>query len=66
VSERTTIQVRRDLLPKLEALKSELRLDSYDAVIRVLLRERRKPTRSLFGAFPGVAPFQREEIDRLD
>jgi predicted CopG family antitoxin len=64
--ERTSIQVRRDLLAQLEALKREQGAGSYEEVIRDLLRERRRLPRSYFGTLPKLKTFRREELDRLD
>lgn len=64
--DRTTIQVRKDLLPQLEALKGELGADSYDEVIRRLLKERKRLPKSYFGAYPKLKEFRREELDRFD
>lgn len=66
MNERTTVQVRRDLIPKLEAVKKELGVESYDAAIRRLIQERRRLPKSYFGRFPKLEPFEREELDRLD
>lgn len=65
-AERTSIQVHKDLLAQLEALKGELRAASYEEVIRTLLRERRKLPRSYFGTLPGMKSFRRDELDRFD
>jgi hypothetical protein len=64
--QKTTIQVGRDLLGDLEAVKKELGAKSYDAAIRELLREHRQPAESLFGRFPDLGTFQRKKNDRLD
>lgn len=58
--------MRRDLVTKLEALKRELKVESYDEVIRVLVREHRRVPTSYFGKYPGLPEFVREEIDRFD
>ncbi|MGQ0536929.1 MAG: ribbon-helix-helix protein, CopG family [Methanobacteriota archaeon] len=63
---RTTVQVRPDLIPQLEELKRKLGAASYDEVIRRLIKERRRPTRSLFGKFRKLRRFQREDLDRID
>lgn len=63
---RTTIQVSADLLPELEHIKRELGAKSYEAAIRELLREHRRPRESLFGRFPDLPSFKREELDRFD
>jgi predicted CopG family antitoxin len=64
--ERTSIQVRRDLVDELEALKREFGAASYDEVIRSLLRERKRLSKSYFGTLPKLKSFRREEIDRFD
>lgn len=62
----TTIQVQDDVYEMLEALKNELRAESYSDVIRHLLRKSKCMDESGFGSMPGIAPLQREEIDRFD
>ena len=64
--DRTTIQVKRDLVAQLEALKREHGAASYDEVIRRLIQERRRLPRSYFGSAPKLKPFKRDEIDRFD
>lgn len=64
--DRTTLQVKRDLLPRLDSLKRELGASSYDAVIRTLIRDRRRLRRTHFGRYPKLRPLVRDELDRLD
>lgn len=64
--DRTTVQVRKDLLPLLEDAKRELKAASYDETIRRLLEEHRRLPESLFGRFPKLPAFRREARDRFD
>ncbi len=62
----TTIQVKDDVYRILNALKKELKAESYNEVVKYLLRKAKRMDESEFGSMPGIAPFQREEIDRFD
>jgi predicted CopG family antitoxin len=62
----TTIQVQDDVYKMLNALKKDLEVESYNEVIRHLLKKSKRMDQSEFGSMPGIAPFQREEIDRFD
>ena len=62
----TTIQVQDDVYVVLERLKRELNAESYNQVIRHLIRKSRRMDESEFGSMPGIAPFVRDEIDRFD
>ncbi len=61
----TTIQVEDDVYEMLEALKKELKAESYSDVILHLFRKSKRMDESEFGSMPGIAPFKREEIDRF-
>jgi predicted CopG family antitoxin len=62
----TTIQVQDNVYKILNMLKKELNAESYNEVVKYLLKKARKMDESEFGSMPGIAPFQREEIDRFD
>jgi predicted CopG family antitoxin len=62
----TTIQVQDDVYVMLERLKRELNMESYNQVIKHLIRKSKRMDKSEFGSMPGIAPFVREEIDRFD
>jgi predicted CopG family antitoxin len=62
----TTIQVQDDVYKILNMLKKELNAESYNDVIKHLLKKTKRMDESEFGSMPGIAPFQREEIDRFD
>jgi predicted CopG family antitoxin len=62
----TTIQVQDDVYKMLNLLKKELNVESYNDVVRHLLRKAKRMDESEFGSMPGKAPFQREEIDRFN
>ena len=62
----TTIQVQEDVYKILSILKKDLNADSYNDVVKHLLRKCKKMDESEFGSMPGIAPFRREEIDRFD
>ena len=61
----TTIQVQDDVYKMLNILKKELNVESYNEVVKHLLRKAKRMDESEFGSMPGIAPFQREEIDRF-
>jgi predicted CopG family antitoxin len=62
----TTIQVQDDVYKMLNVLKTELNAESYNDVVKHLLRKAKRMDESEFGSMPGIAPFQRKEIDRFD
>jgi predicted CopG family antitoxin len=62
----TTIQVQDDVYKMLNVLKKELNAESYNDVVKHLLRKSKRMDESEFGSMPGIAPFQREEIDRFN
>ncbi len=62
----TTIQVQDDVYIALERLKRELNAESYNQVIKHLIRKSRRMDESEFGSMPGIAPFLRDENDRFD
>jgi len=62
----TTIQVQDDVYVMLERLKRELNMESYNQVIKHLIRKSKRMDKSEFGSMPGIASFVREEIDRFD
>jgi predicted CopG family antitoxin len=62
----TTIQVQDDVYKMLNILKKELDAESYNDVVKHLLRKTKRMDESEFGSMPGIAPFQREEIDRFN
>jgi predicted CopG family antitoxin len=62
----TTIQVQDDVYKMLNILKKELNAESYNDVVKHLLRKSKRMDESEFGSMPGIAPFQREEIDRFN
>ena len=62
----TTIQVQDDVYKMLNILKKELNVESYNDVVKYLLRKAKRMEESEFGSMPGIAPFHREEIDRFN
>ncbi len=64
--ESTTIMVKEDVLQALRRLRKELRAESYDEVLRIIIRRFKSLDRSHFGTLPELKPFKREEIDRFD
>ena len=66
VSERTTIQVDRETLQVLEYLKRAQGAKSYGEVLRVLIRDSKRLSRSERGSLPKLREFRREKRDRLD
>ena len=64
--ETTTIAVRKETLKMLSKAKEESNADSFDAVIKNLLLEVKKPKKSMFGVLKGFhKEFKREELDRF-
>lgn len=62
----TTIQLHDDVIRRLNSLKKEMKLKTYEEVIRELLRSYKSFKKSYLGAFPGLKEFKRdEEDDRL-
>lgn len=62
----TTIAVKEQTLKLLRKAKEEFKADSFDEVIKNLLRESKKPKKSMFGILKGIKKeFKREEIDRF-
>ncbi|MBI2346053.1 MAG: hypothetical protein HYV03_04055 [Deltaproteobacteria bacterium] len=60
----TTIQLGEKTLRLLKRLKVELKLRSYEAVIKHLVSEKEQIPDSLFGANPDLKPYNRE-TDRM-
>lgn len=50
----------------LKLLKREIDAESYNEVLKYLLRKAKRMDESEFGSMPGIEPFEREEIDRFD
>ena len=64
--ETTTIAVKGETLNMLRKAKEELKADSFDAVIKNLLLEVKKPKKSMFGVLKDIhKEFKREELDRF-
>ena len=62
----TTIAVKSETLNLLRKTKEELKVGSFDALIRNLLLEVKKPKKSMFGILKGLRKeFKREELDRF-
>ena len=62
----TTIAVKDETLKLLRKAKEELNAESFDAVIKELLLEIKKPKKSMFGILKGLKKeFKREELDRF-
>ncbi|VVB62974.1 Putative antitoxin [uncultured archaeon] len=62
----STIQVQDDVYKMLNILKKEINVESYNDVVRHLFRKAKRMGESEFGSMPGIAPFQREEVDRFN
>lgn len=59
----TTVQVREDTRRLLDRLKRQLKLNSYDELIRRLVNARSGQPESLFGACKGSHHFVRQKED---
>lgn len=62
----TTIQVKDDVYRVLSRMKESMNLETYDDVIRALLKGKRRMTKDYFGRYPKLKTFKREELDRFD
>lgn len=62
----TTIMVKEDVIQALKRLRKELGVESYDDVLRVIIRKFKSLDKSHFGTLPELKSFRREEIDRFD
>ncbi len=62
----TTIMVKEDVAQALKRLRKELGVESYDDVLRMIIRKFKSLDKSHFGTLPDLKPFRREEIDRFD
>jgi hypothetical protein len=60
-SDRTTIQVSHETKSKLDRIKQETNVKTYDDAIRFLLEEWRRLRPSTFGLLSGIGPFVRDE-----
>lgn len=60
----TSIQVDEATLDELRRLKAKLHADSYDAVVRTLLKTHKKRTISVRGIAPYLGPFERDHGHR--
>lgn len=61
----TTIAIQEDTLDLLRHLKHESGEESFDALIRYMMRKS-KMQKSLFGKYKNLPSFRREELDRFD
>lgn len=62
----TTIAIQEDTRFMLAQMKEEMGAESMDETIKNLIAERKKPKKSMFGAFRGMPEFRREDqIDRF-
>ncbi|MFQ5975134.1 MAG: antitoxin VapB family protein [Candidatus Hydrothermarchaeales archaeon] len=62
----TTIQVKEDVYRVLSRMKENMGLETYDDVIRALLKAKKRMAKDYFGKYPKLKTFKREELDRLD
>ncbi len=50
----------------LEKLKRDNKAKSLDEAIQMMIRQVKRPKKSMFGAFKDLPEFKREELDRFD
>ena len=62
----TTVRISKELLHELEKLKKEKMANSYEELIKKLIKESKRLKRSHFGSLTKLEKFRREEIDRFD
>ena len=60
---RTTIQVSPITKDKLDLIKQEAHVETYEEAILFLFKKHRKSRPSAAGTHPGIGPFVREEDD---
>ena len=60
---RTTIQVSPVTKDKLDLIKLEAHVETYEEAILFLFKKHRKSRSSAAGTHPGISPFVREEDD---
>lgn len=62
----TTIALKPDTYNLLTQVKEEMKAETYDDVIKVMVVRTKKPTQSFFGKLKQVKEeFKREELDRF-
>ncbi len=62
----TTIQVKDDVYRLLSRMKENMDFETYDDVIRELLKAMKRMAEDYFGRYPKLNTFKREELDRFD
>ena len=62
----TTVAVKEETVEMLKEIKEKTHAESFDDVIQKLVMQSKKPRKSLFGAFPKLGKFKREELDRFN
>jgi len=63
----TTIAVKPETLDMLRHIKEELKVETFDETINVIIINMKRPKKSMFGVLKGVKEeFKREEIDRFN
>jgi predicted CopG family antitoxin len=62
----TTIQVKEDVYRVLKHMKGSMGFETYDDVIRMLLKAKKIAAEDYFGRYPRLKTFAREELDRFD
>ena len=57
----TTVHVETSTLQMLKSLKEEMRVDSIDDTIRILIVQSKKIPESMFGSHPKMTSFREED-----
>ncbi len=66
MNETTTIQVKKTTLSGLDKVKKKFDASSYDKAISKMVEKEIKSPKSLFGAYPKLKKFKRDEDDFHD
>lgn len=61
-----TIALDEQTYRKLKETKEDLKVNSYNAVVQILLEKSKKVPRSMKGAFPKLKPLTREEESEIE
>ncbi|MDO8428399.1 MAG: hypothetical protein Q7S92_04245 [Candidatus Diapherotrites archaeon] len=62
----TSVALKTETRELLEILKKETQSQTLDETIQKMIRQIKKPKKSMFGAIKGLPKFKREELDRFD
>lgn len=58
--------MKKDVHRVLSHMKENMGFETYDDVIRALLKAKKRIAEDYFGKYPKLETFKREELDRFD